>query len=61
VAPVAPVQSASVARLAQQVANAKNQTLVNRANAFIEANPTATPAQVAKAFPSLTASAKKKK
>jgi hypothetical protein len=58
VAPVAPVQSASVARLAQQVANAKNQTLVNRANAFIEANPTATPAQVAKAFPSLS---KKKK
>jgi outer membrane translocation and assembly module TamA len=61
VAPTAPVQSAPVARLAQQVANAKNQTLVNRANAFIEANPTATPAQVAKAFPSLTAAAKKKK
>jgi len=56
-----PAQSAPVARLAQQVANAKNQTLVNRANAFIEANPTATPAQVAKAFPSLTAAAKKKK
>jgi hypothetical protein len=61
VAPAAPVQSAPVAKLAQQVANAKNQTLVNRANAFIEANPTATPAQVAKAFPSLTAAAKKKK
>jgi hypothetical protein len=61
VAPAAPVQSAPIARLASQVANAKNQTLVNRANAFIEANPTATPAQVAKAFPSLTAAAKKKK
>ena len=42
----APVQSAPVARLAQQVANAKNQTLVNRANTFIENNPTATLAQV---------------
>jgi hypothetical protein len=58
VAPAAPVQSAPVARLATQVANAKNQTLVNRANAFIEANPSATAAQVAKAFPSLS---KKKK
>jgi hypothetical protein len=57
----APVQSAPVARLAQQVANAKNQTLVNRANAFIEANPTASAAVVAKAFPSLSAAAKKKK
>jgi hypothetical protein len=57
----APVQSAPIARLAQQVANAKNKTLVNRANAFIEANPSATAAQVAKAFPSLTAAAKKKK
>ena len=56
-----PRQSAPVAKLAQQVANAKNQTLVNRANQFIAANPTATPAQVAKAFPSLTAAAKKKK
>lgn len=61
VAPTAPVQSAPVARLAQQVANAKNQTLVNKANAFIEANPTATLAQVKKAFPSLTAAAAKKK
>jgi hypothetical protein len=61
VAPAAPVQSAPIARLASQVANVKNQTLANRANAFIEANPTATPAQVAKAFPSLTAAAKKKK
>jgi hypothetical protein len=58
VAPVAPAQSAPIARLAAQVANAKNQTLVNRANAFIEANPSATAAQVAKAFPSLS---KKKK
>jgi hypothetical protein len=61
VVPTAPVQSAPVARLAQQVANAKNQTLVNRANAFIEANPTASAAVVAKAFPSLSAAAKKKK
>ena len=61
VAPTAPVQSAPVARLASQVANAKNQTLVNKANAFIEANPTATLAQVKKAFPSLTAAAAKKK
>jgi len=58
VAPAAPAQSAPIARLAAQVANAKNQTLVNRANAFIEANPSATAAQVAKAFPSLS---KKKK
>jgi hypothetical protein len=57
----APVQSAAVAKLATQVANATNKTLVNRANAFIEANPTATPAQVAKEFPSLAAAAKKKK
>ena len=61
VVPQPPVQSAPIARLASQVANAKNQTLVNRANAFIEANPNATAAQVAKAFPSLTAAAKKKK
>ena len=57
----APVQSAPVARLAQQVANAKNQTLVNRANTFIENNPTATLAQVKKEFPDLTAAAAKKK
>jgi len=56
-----PTQSAAVAKLATQVANATNKTLVNRANAFIEANPTATPAQVAKEFPSLAAAAKKKK
>ena len=61
--PVVPTQSAAVATLANQVANAKNQTLVNRANAFIEANPTATLAQVKKEFPDLTAAAiaKKKK
>jgi hypothetical protein len=59
--PVQPAQSAAVAKLATQVANATNKTLVNRANAFIEANPTATPAQVAKEFPSLAAAAKKKK
>lgn len=59
--PVQPVQSAAVAKLATQVANATNKTLVNRANAFIEANPTATAAQVAKQFPSLAAAAKKKK
>jgi hypothetical protein len=58
---VQPAQSAPVAKLAAQVANATNKTLVNRANAFIAANPTATPAQVAKEFPSLTAAAKKKK
>jgi hypothetical protein len=58
---VQPKQSAPVAKLAAQVANATNKTLVNRANAFIAANPTATPAQVAKEFPSLTAAAKKKK
>ena len=54
VAPAAPTQSAPVAKLAAQVANAKNQTLVNRANTFIENNPTATAAQIAKAFPSLS-------
>jgi len=58
-----PVQSAPVAKLAAQVANATNKTLVNKANAFIEANPTATLAQVRKEFPKLTevASPKKKK
>jgi hypothetical protein len=59
--PEQPAQSAAVQTLAKQVANATNKTLVNRANAFIEANPTATPAQVAKEFPSLAAAAKKKK
>jgi hypothetical protein len=59
--PEQPAQSAAVAKLASQVANATNKTLVNRANAFIEANPTATAAQVAKQFPSLAAAAKKKK
>jgi hypothetical protein len=59
--PAQPAQSAPVAKLAAQVANATNKTLVNRANAFIAANPTATPAQVAKEFPSLAAAAKKKK
>jgi hypothetical protein len=61
VAPAAPVQSAPVAKLAQQVANAKNQALVNRANQFIERNPTATLAEVKKEFPDLTAAAAKKK
>jgi hypothetical protein len=61
VAPAAPVQSAPVARLATQVANAKNQALVNRANKFIAANPTATLAQVKEEFPDLTAAAAKKK
>jgi hypothetical protein len=59
--PEQPAQSAAVQTLARQVANATNKTLVNRANAFIEANPTATPAQVAKEFPSLAEAAKKKK
>ena len=56
-----PVQSAPVAKLAQQVANAKNQALVNRANQFIAANPTATLAKVKEEFPELTAAAAKKK
>jgi hypothetical protein len=56
-----PVQSPPVAKLAQQVANAKNQALVNRANKFIAANPTATLAQVKEEFPQLTAAAAKKK
>lgn len=56
-----PVQSAPVAKLAQQVANAKNQALVNRANTFIAANPTATLAKVKEEFPQLTAAAAKKK
>ena len=55
-----PVQSAPVAKLAAQVANAKNQTLVNRANQFIERNPTATLAEVKKEFPQLTGAKKKK-
>jgi hypothetical protein len=58
--PEPPVQSAPVAKLAQQVANAKNQTLVNRANQFIAANPTATLAEVKKEFPQLTGAKKKK-
>jgi len=58
---VQPAQSAPVAKLAAQVANATNKTLVNRANAFIAANPTATLAQVKEEFPQLTAAAKKKK
>jgi len=59
-APKPPVQSAPVAKLAQQVANAKNQALVNRANQFIERNPTATLAEVKKEFPQLTGAKKKK-
>ena len=60
-APEPPRQSPPVAKLAQQVANAKNQALVNRANQFIERNPTATLAEVKKEFPQLTGAKKKKK
>jgi hypothetical protein len=56
-----PKQSAPVAKLASQVANATNKALVNRANKFIAANPTATLAQVKEEFPQLTAAAAKKK
>ena len=59
-APKPPMQSPPVAKLAQQVANAKNQALVNRANQFIERNPTATLAEVKKEFPQLTGAKKKK-
>jgi hypothetical protein len=60
----APKPSAAVATLATQVANAKGsnaKALQTRANAWIAANPTATPAQVKEEFPNLTAAAAKKK
>jgi hypothetical protein len=40
-------------RLAAQVASATNKTLVNKVNTFVEKNPNATQAQIAKAFPKL--------
>lgn len=40
-------------QLQAKVANATNQTLVNRVNAFVAQRPNATPAQIAKEFPSL--------
>jgi len=45
-------------RLAAQVANATNKTLVNKVNTFVEKNPNATQAQIAKAFPKLAAAKK---
>lgn len=62
--PAQPAQSAAVATLARQAANAKGSNaarLQNRVETFIAANPTATPAQVKKEFPDLSAAAKKKK
>lgn len=59
-----PVQSAAVATLARQAANAKGSNaarLQNRVETFIAANPTATPAQVKEEFPDLRAAAVKKK
>lgn len=59
-----PAQSAAVATLARQAANAKGSNaarLQNRVETFIAANPTATPAQVKEEFPDLSAAAKKKK
>ncbi len=52
-------RSGAVNTLAKQVANAKNKALVTRANDFIAANPTATPAQVKAEFPQLRAAAVK--
>jgi len=60
-------RSGAVNILANQIAKAKSPALVARANAFIDANPTATPAQVKEEFPKLravavkAAAAKKKK
>jgi hypothetical protein len=59
-----PTQSAAVATLARQAANAKGSNaarLQDRVETFIAANPTATPAQVKAEFPDLSAAAKKKK
>jgi hypothetical protein len=52
-------RSGAVNTLANQIANAKNKALVTRANDFIAANPTATPAQVKAEFPQLRAAAVK--
>lgn len=48
-----------VERLAAQVVNATNKALVNKVNTFIDKNPNATQAQIAKAFPKLAAAQKK--
>jgi hypothetical protein len=61
---VQPAQSAAVATLARQAANAKGSNaarLQDRVETFIASNPTATPAQVKAEFPDLSAAAKKKK
>jgi len=52
-APAAPAVLTPTERLASQVASATNKTLVNKVNTFVEKNPNATQAQIAKAFPKL--------
>jgi hypothetical protein len=54
-APAAPTVLTPAERLASQVANATNKTLINKVNTFVEKNPNATQAQIAKAFPKLAA------
>lgn len=51
--PPTPVVSAPIAQLAAKVANIKNEALATRVENFVEANPQATKAQIAKVFPSL--------
>ncbi len=56
VVPPPPQVSSPVAQLAAKLANVKNEALATRIENFVEANPNATKAQIAKVFPSLAKS-----